>query len=74
MSIPILPKAHYLTITQYLSNQHLSQSALDQIFNQNNLDYPQKPEALMASENFDLIAVSANDEFQSYHKWNWQAA
>jgi hypothetical protein len=58
MPIPILP------IAQSLSNQYFSQSALDQIFNQNDMDYPQEPEALFVLDNVDLIAVSANNKFQ----------
>jgi hypothetical protein len=54
MPIPIFPKAHDLTIAQSLSNQ---------IFNKNDLDYPQEPEALFVSDNFGSIAVSANDKF-----------
>jgi hypothetical protein len=72
MPIPILPKAHDLTIAQSLSNQFFSQSALDQIFNQNDLDYPQEPEALFVSDKSDLIAVCANENFKFYHKWKWQ--
>ncbi len=44
MPIPILPKAHDLTIAQSLSDQKFSQSALDQLFDQNDLDYKREPE------------------------------
>ena len=63
MPIPILPKAHVLTIAQSLSNQDFSQSALEQIFNQNDLAYPQEPEALFVADDSDLIAVSTNYNF-----------
>jgi hypothetical protein len=63
MPFTILPKAHDLTSAQSLSNQYFSQSALDQIFNQIDLDYSQEPEALFVLDNFDLIAVSANHKF-----------
>jgi protein-disulfide isomerase-like protein with CxxC motif len=56
--------AHDKTIEKSLSNQKFSQSALDQIFNQNDLDYPQEPEVLFVLDNSDLIAVSADDKFQ----------
>jgi hypothetical protein len=66
LPIPILPKAYNITTAQYLFNQDFSHYALDQIFNQNGLDYPQKPKALFVSDKFDLIAiaVSNDDNFQ----------
>jgi hypothetical protein len=61
--ISILPKAHDLIIAQSLSSQYFSKSSLDQLFNQNDLDYLQEAEALFISDNLNLIAVSANDKF-----------
>ena len=64
MPIPMLPKTHDITIGQSLSNQNFSQAQLEQLFDQNDLDYPQEPEALFVTDDNDLIAVSADDKFQ----------
>ena len=62
--IPILPHAHDLTIAQSLALPELSISTLDQIFDQNDLDYQQLPEALFIQEPSELIAIGSDDSFQ----------
>jgi hypothetical protein len=64
MPIPILPKDHNLRIAQSLSNKFFAQSTLDQIFNQNDVNHPEEPEAMFVSVNFNFIKVSANVKFQ----------
>jgi hypothetical protein len=60
MSLPVLPKACDLTIAQSRSNKDFSQSALEQICNKNDRDYPHALEALFVVDNLDLT----NDNFQ----------
>ena len=64
--LPFTPKSHDLTIRQSLTLQTLqfSQHDLDSIFDQNNLDFPQYPEALFIEDKADLIAIGADKSFQ----------
>ena len=64
--LPFTPKSHDLTIRQSLTLQtlHFSQHDLDSIFDQNNLDFPQYPEALFIEDKADLIAIGADKSFQ----------
>ena len=64
--LPFTPKSHDLTIRQSLTLQTLqfSQLDLDSIFDQNNLDFPQYPEAIFIEDKTDLIAIGADKSFQ----------
>ena len=62
--IPILPHSRDLTIARSLALPQLSRSTLDQIFDQNDLDYQQLLEALFIQEPSDLIAIGSDDSFQ----------
>ena len=61
--IPILPKAHDFTIGQSLALLKINETVLDQIFDQNDLDYVQTPEALFITDTTDLIAIGPADSF-----------
>jgi hypothetical protein len=41
-----------------------NETVLDQIFDQNDLDYVQTPEALFITDTTDLIAIGSDDSFQ----------
>ena len=64
--LPFTPKSHDLTIRQSLTLHTLqfSQNDLDSIFDQNDLDFPQYPEALFIEDKADLIAIGADKSFQ----------
>ena len=62
--IPILPKSHDFTIGQSLALPRINETVLDQIFDQNDLDYVQTPEALFITDTTDLIAIGSDDSFQ----------
>ena len=62
--LPILPKAHDMTIAQSLSISKFTEKSLDQLFDQNDLDYKQAPEALFISSDSDLIAIGKDNNYQ----------
>ena len=67
ITLPFTPKAHDMTIRQSLDRQYmynLPQQQLDAIFDQNNLDHPQYPEALFITDKTDIIAIGADNSFQ----------
>ena len=55
--LPILPKAYDMTIAQSLSLSKLKESNFDQLFDQNDLDYKQAPEALFTYSDSAVIAI-----------------
>ena len=62
--LPILPKSHDMTIAQSLSTSKFTESSLDQLFDQNDLDYKQAPEALFITSDSDLIAIGKDNNYQ----------
>ena len=62
--IPILPHSHDITIAQSLALPKLNVQTLDQLFDQNDLDHQQVPEALFIKDNSNLIAIGSDDSFQ----------
>ena len=64
--IPFTPKSHDLTISQSLKFQelHLSKTNYEDIFDQEDLDHPQIPEALFITDTTDMIAIDDDRNFQ----------
>lgn len=64
--LPITPPTHDLTIRQAIqidNFQNFTEKQLDNIFDQNDLDYTPVPEALFISDTTDLIAIGADDDY-----------
>ena len=67
IALPFTPRAHDMTIRQAIDRQFMynaPQQQLDAIFDQNNLDYAQYPEALFITDKTDLIAIGTDKSFQ----------
>ena len=66
ITLPFTPRSHDMTIRQSLDIQsfNLPQQSMDAIFDQNNLDHQQYPEALFITDKSDLIAIGADKTFQ----------
>ena len=65
--LPFTPRAHDLTIRQSFDLQtinNLPQAAFDALFDQDDLDHPQFPEALFITDKSDLIAIGADKSFK----------
>ena len=62
--IPFTTNAHDLTIKQSLSFQNSKINMYNDLFDQDNLDYPKIQEALFITDTADLIAIDSERNFQ----------